>query len=172
MHEVQLVMLNTSDEDETELSAGDADTGSGEAPDESEAGSDPEAAGNEEQDEGEEGDAGEQEARSLGARLKSLRGAGGDDDDELDESLGRLRKEKLREGAWEISRFKGLGEMSPEQLWETTMNPDTRRLVRMQLDLAKIKKVRETFELLMDSGEAEGRRNWMREHWKTVEADI
>ena len=32
--------------------------------------------------------------------------------------------------------------------------------------------VRATFELLMESGEAEGRRNWMREHWKTVEADV
>jgi len=94
------------------------------------------------------------------------------DDDELAETLDLLRKEKLREGSWEISRFKGLGEMSPEQLWETTMNPDTRRLVRMQLDLTKIKQARATFELLMDSGEAEGRRNWMREHWKTVEADV
>jgi topoisomerase-4 subunit B len=94
------------------------------------------------------------------------------DEDELEEALELLKKEKLREGSWEISRFKGLGEMSPEQLWETTMNPDTRRLVRMQLDAAKIKQVRATFELLMDSGEAEGRRNWMREHWKTVEADI
>jgi topoisomerase-4 subunit B len=94
------------------------------------------------------------------------------DDDELEEALEQLRKEKLREGSWEISRFKGLGEMSPEQLWETTMNPDTRRLVRMQLDAAKIKQARATFELLMDSGEAEGRRNWMREHWKSVEADV
>jgi len=94
------------------------------------------------------------------------------DDDELGETLEQLRKEKLREGSWEISRFKGLGEMSPEQLWETTMNPDTRRLVRMQLDAAKIKQARATFELLMDSGEAEGRRNWMREHWKSVEADV
>ena len=94
------------------------------------------------------------------------------DDDELEDALEQLRKEKLREGSWEISRFKGLGEMSSEQLWETTMNPDTRRLVRMQLEAGKIKQARATFELLMDSGEAEARRDWMREHWKTVEADV
>ncbi|HEY5636164.1 MAG TPA: DNA topoisomerase IV subunit B [Burkholderiales bacterium] len=94
------------------------------------------------------------------------------DEEELDESLARLRKEKVKEGAWDISRFKGLGEMSPEQLWETTMNPDTRRLVRMQLDPGAMAEAKKTFELLMDSGEAEGRRNWMREHWRTVEADI
>ena len=62
--------------------------------------------------------------------------------------------------------------MSTEQVRETTMNPDTRRLIRMILNGKEIRKVRETFEKLMDSGEAEGRRNWMREHWKTVEADI
>jgi topoisomerase-4 subunit B len=94
------------------------------------------------------------------------------DDDELEDAQNQLKKEKVKDGSWEISRFKGLGEMSPEQLWETTMNPDTRRLIRMQLNQKNLSKVKAIFELLMDSGEAEGRRNWMREHWKTVEADL
>jgi hypothetical protein len=42
----------------------------------------------------------------------------------------------------------------------------------MKLDLKQMKAIKEQFELLMDASEAEGRRNWMRQHWKTVEADV
>ncbi|MBC7802667.1 MAG: hypothetical protein H7Y16_02235, partial [Candidatus Parcubacteria bacterium] len=94
------------------------------------------------------------------------------DEDELEETLSALKKDKVREGSWEISRFKGLGEMNPEQLWETSMNPDSRRLVRMEFSSANYLKVKGIFEKLMDAGEAEERRNWMREHWKSVEADV
>ena len=52
------------------------------------------------------------------------------------------------------------------------MNPDTRRLVRMEFDGKNLARVKTIFEKLMDAGKAEERRNWMREHWKTVEADV
>jgi topoisomerase-4 subunit B len=51
------------------------------------------------------------------------------DDGELEAALDKLRKEGAREGSWTISRFKGLGEMNASQLWETTLNPETRRLL-------------------------------------------
>jgi topoisomerase-4 subunit B len=55
------------------------------------------------------------------------------DEGELTAILDKLRKEGVREGKWTISRFKGLGEMNAEQLWETTLNPDTRRLLPVRL---------------------------------------
>ena len=55
------------------------------------------------------------------------------DDDEKEGVLERIKAEKKR-GKVNVQRFKGLGEMNPMQLRETTMNPDTRRLVQLSLD--------------------------------------
>ncbi len=47
----------------------------------------------------------------------------------------------------EVTRFKGLGEMSPQQLWDTTMNPETRTLLQITMD--DLRRAEETFERLM-----------------------
>jgi len=86
--------------------------------------------------------------------------------------LDRLRKEKVREGSWSISRFKGLGEMSPEQLWDTTLNPDTRRALCVKADLKSFKATMGIFNMLMGKQEASTRRAWLEYHGNEVEADI
>jgi topoisomerase-4 subunit B len=62
--------------------------------------------------------------------------------------------------------------MNPDQLWETTLCPDTRRLVPFQADRETIKEMSATFTLLMGKGEAAGRRAWMEKDGGLVEADV
>ena len=94
------------------------------------------------------------------------------DDDELDAVVEKLTDEGVRPASWSIARFKGLGEMSPEQLWETTMNPDTRRLLRVGLgDMAADDTV-STMTMLMGRTESQARRAWLEEHGHEVEADV
>jgi topoisomerase-4 subunit B len=94
------------------------------------------------------------------------------DDGELEAIEDKLRKDGLKEGSWGISRFKGLGEMNAEQLWETTMNPDTRRLLPVSLGDFDLIASETRFNMLMGKGEAAARRAWLEEHGNEAEADI
>ena len=94
------------------------------------------------------------------------------DEGELTAILDKLRKEGVKENAWSISRFKGLGEMSAEQLWETTLNPDTRRLLAVQLGASDFLQTETLITKLMGKGEAASRRELMELHGDAVEVDI
>jgi topoisomerase-4 subunit B len=94
------------------------------------------------------------------------------DDDELEAVVEKLTDEGVKPGSWSIARFKGLGEMSPEQLWETTMNPDTRRLLRVGLGDMAVEQTAAMMTMLMGRTESQARRAWLEEHGHEVEADI
>ena len=94
------------------------------------------------------------------------------DQGELDATLDKLRKEGARDGSWSISRFKGLGEMSAEQLWETTLNPETRRLLPMAWGALSFDDTVGRFTKLMGKGEAAARRELMELHGDTVDLDV
>ncbi|MBN8504179.1 MAG: type IIA DNA topoisomerase subunit B [Burkholderiales bacterium] len=92
------------------------------------------------------------------------------DEGELGAILDKLRKEGAREGSWTISRFKGLGEMNAEQLWDTTLNPDTRRLLRVTVPDEGA--TRGVLTQLMGRNEAAARRELMELHGDAVTVDI
>ena len=94
------------------------------------------------------------------------------DEAERDQVLLRLSEDGVRPDNIHVGRFKGLGEMNPEQLRETTMLPDTRRLLPVRLERAALEDARRMFTLLMGKGEAAGRRAWMEAKGNLVEADI
>ncbi|MBP3221865.1 MAG: type IIA DNA topoisomerase subunit B [Neisseriaceae bacterium] len=93
------------------------------------------------------------------------------DEGELSAVLERLRKEQVKESAYSVSRFKGLGEMNPDQLKDTTMHPDTRRLLKVAPIMDK-QAMNAIFTKLMGKGEAAARRQWMEEEGDKVVADI
>ena len=94
------------------------------------------------------------------------------DEAELQAILEKLRKDGVAEGKWTISRFKGLGEMTAEQLWETTLNPDTRRLLQVQLGTLDWLQTQITMSKLMGKGEAEARRELMDLHGDAMELEL
>jgi len=94
------------------------------------------------------------------------------DDDELRATLDRLRKEGAKEGSWSTSRFKGLGEMNAEQLWDTTLNPETRRLLPIGFGAAGFAATTLSLTKLMGKGEAQARRELMELRGDAVEVDV
>ena len=94
------------------------------------------------------------------------------DDTELEVTEDRLTKEGVKPGSWSVGRFKGLGEMNPEQLWETTMNPETRRVVAVRVAREQAAHAMQVFAKLMGKTEAASRREWMEQNGNAVEVDI
>ncbi|MBI5909164.1 MAG: type IIA DNA topoisomerase subunit B [Betaproteobacteria bacterium] len=94
------------------------------------------------------------------------------DQQELAAIEEKLQDEGMEEGKWAVSRFKGLGEMSPEQLWETTLNPDTRRMLAVQAEDAALAADRSVFNMMMGKENASQRREWMETYGNLVDADI
>jgi len=94
------------------------------------------------------------------------------DSGELTAIEDKLKKDGLKDGSWQISRFKGLGEMNPEQLWDTTLNPDTRRLLPILTGEINLLDTNKMMDMLMGKSESSARRNWLEEHGNEVEADI
>lgn len=97
------------------------------------------------------------------------------DDEELDSILKRFKKSKNEEvdedgtpKGVSLSRYKGLGEMNPGQLWETTMNPETRTLLQVNLEGVETNKI---FETLMGD-QVEPRRAWIEKHAKYANLDV
>ncbi|KAB2966246.1 DNA topoisomerase IV subunit B [Zoogloea sp.] len=93
-----------------------------------------------------------------------------------DQELGTLRDRLVHEGVKpehiEVGRFKGLGEMNPDQLRETTMDPATRRVLPVHVRSDAFEETQRMFTMLMGKGEASGRRAWMEEKGDSVEADV
>ncbi|MEO8924126.1 MAG: DNA topoisomerase IV subunit B [Caldimonas sp.] len=94
------------------------------------------------------------------------------DDGELHAVTDRLKKEGAKDNSWSISRFKGLGEMNAEQLWDTTLNPETRRLLRVGFAAAGLDATTSALTKLMGKGEAQARRELMELRGDAVELDV
>ena len=92
------------------------------------------------------------------------------DEEERKSLLERARDDGVKVDSIRIQRFKGLGEMNPEQLWETTLCPDTRRLLQVRIEDRD--QTFAIFNMLMSKREAERRCAWMEEKGDQVEADV
>jgi topoisomerase-4 subunit B len=91
------------------------------------------------------------------------------DDAERDAFLHRLEQEKVRAKP-QVTRFKGLGEMNPSQLRETTMDPRTRRLVQLTLEAAD--QTDSLMDMLLAKKRAADRREWLEQKGNLVQVSV
>ncbi len=94
------------------------------------------------------------------------------DEGELIAILDKSAKDGVPREKCSISRFKGLGEMNAEQLWDTTLNPDTRRLLPVQLGILDFAQTEGMITQLMGKGEAAARRELMELHGDSIDIDV
>lgn len=94
------------------------------------------------------------------------------DESEKVKVIRGLVREGISEEKLSIQRFKGLGEMNPEQLWETTLCPDTRRLSKVTFPEGGFDMTTGVFDMLVSSDESADRRAWIERDGHTVEADV
>jgi topoisomerase-4 subunit B len=80
------------------------------------------------------------------------------DEEEKRILLDRIEKEKIK-GQVSVTRFKGLGEMNPAQLRESTVHPDTRRLVQLTID--DVKETDALMDMLLAKKRAPDRKHWL-----------
>ena len=93
------------------------------------------------------------------------------DERELQQAKRKLEKAGFGPENIKISRFKGLGEMNPEQLWETTLNPDHRTLIQLTLSPA-LETDESMFTLLMGSKQASDRCRCMEQRGHLADVDV
>ncbi len=90
------------------------------------------------------------------------------DEAEKEAILDRIESEKKR-GKVNVQRFKGLGEMNPSQLRETTMKPDSRRLVQLSLEAGD--GTMEVMDMLLAKKRAGDRKSWLQEKGNLAQVD-